>query len=133
MIGQQMLLAADPRLLKVVMKGDDIAGFTFVFPDAAEALRATGGQLWPFGWIRLLWTLKHTKQLLANGVGLLPQYQGLGGSVMMYVELHDMIRARGAEHMEFIQAMETNIKSLGDANMLGVHWHKRHRVYRLAL
>ncbi len=95
MIGQQMLLAADPRLLKVVMKGDDIAGFCFVFPDIAETLRATGGQLWPFGWIRLLIGLKTTKRLLANGVGLLPQYQGLGGSAMMYAELERMIRAQG--------------------------------------
>ncbi len=133
MIGQQMLLAADPRLLKVVMKGNDIAGFAFVFPDIAEALRATGGQIWPFGWVRLLISLRRTKRLQANGIGLLPQYQGLGGSAMMYVELHDMIRARKAEYCEFIQAMETNIKSLGDANMLGVNWHKRHRVYRLAL
>ncbi|MCU0519084.1 MAG: hypothetical protein MUF84_00075 [Anaerolineae bacterium] len=133
MIGQQMLLAADPRLLKVVMKGDDIAGFAFVFPDIAEALKATGGQLWPFGWARLLISLKRTKRLLANGVGLLPQFQGLGGSAMMYVELHDMIRARKATYCEFVQAMETNVKSLGDANMLGVNWHKRHRVYRLPI
>lgn len=133
MIGQQMLLAADPRLLKVVMKGDEIAGFCFVFPDIADALRATGGQLWPFGWVRLLIGLKTTKRLLANGVGLLPQYQGLGGSAMMYAELERIIRARKAEYVEFVQAMETNVKSLGDANMMGVNWHKRHRVYRLTL
>jgi hypothetical protein len=26
--------------------------------------------------------------------------------------------------------LEANVKSLGDMNMLGVIWHKRHRVYR---
>jgi GNAT superfamily N-acetyltransferase len=87
--------------------------------------------LWPFGWIRILSALKRTPTLQGNGVGLLPEYQGLGASAMMYAELHDTIRARGADYFELVQVMETNTKSLGDMNMLGIHWHKLHRVYRL--
>jgi GNAT superfamily N-acetyltransferase len=131
MIGDQLLLVSDPRLLKVVMKGDEIAGFAFVFPDLAETLRATKGRLWPFGWIRFLIALKTTNQLLGNGVGLLPQHQGMGASALLYVALHDTLRSRGVNYIELVQAMETNLKSLGDMNMLGVHWHKIHRVYRL--
>jgi len=131
MIGQQLLLVSDPRLLKVVMKGDEIAGFAFVFPDVAETLRKVRGRLFPFGWAPILISLRTTDRLLANGVGLLPQYQGLGANALLYTELHDTIRRRGANYCEFVQAMESNLKSLGDANMLGVHWHKRHRVFRL--
>lgn len=131
MIGDQLLMIADPQLMKVVMSGEEIAGFAFVFPDVAEALKAVGGRLWPFGWLRLLIAMKRTKRLLGNGVGLLPQYQGLGASAMLYAEIHDTLRSRGAEHMELIQVMESNIKSLGDMNRLGAKWHKRHRVYRL--
>ena len=131
MIGQQLLLVSDPRLLKVVMKGDEIAGFAFVFPDVAETLRKVRGRLFPFGWAPILISLRTTDSLLGNGVGLLPQYQGLGANALLYTELHDTIRSRGANYCEFVQAMESNLKSLGDANMLGVHWHKRHRVFRL--
>ena len=131
MIGDQLLLVSDPRLLKVVMQGDAIAGFAFVFPDVAETLKAINGRLWPFGWARLLVTLRRTKRLLGNGVGLLPKYQGLGASTLLYAELHDTIRQRDAEYCEFVQVMETNINSLGDMNMLGVQWHKRYRVFRL--
>lgn len=131
MIGDQLLLVSDPKLLKVVMKGDDIAGFAFVFPDLADTLRATKGRLWPFGWIRFLIALKTTDKLMGNGVGLLPQHQGMGASALLYVALNDTLRSRGASHIEFVQAMETNVKSLGDMNMLGCHWHKFHRVYRL--
>ena len=131
MIGQQLLLVSDPRLLKVVMKGDEIAGFAFVFPDVAETLRKVRGRLFPFGWAPILISLRTTDSLLGNGVGLLPQYQGLGANALLYTELHDTIRSRGANYFEFVQAMESNLKSLGDANMLGVHWHKRHRVFRL--
>ncbi|MGC9520671.1 MAG: hypothetical protein ACP5HG_02160 [Anaerolineae bacterium] len=133
MIADQLLMVSDPRLMKVVMKGDEIAGFAFVFPDVARTLQATGGRLWPFGWIRLLIALKRTKRLLGNGIGLLPKHQGMGASALLYVDLHDTLRARGAEHLEIVQVMETNLKSLSDMNALGANWHKRYRVYRLAL
>lgn len=130
MIGRQLLAISDPRLLKIVLKEGDIAGFAFVFPDVVRTLQATGGRLLPTGWLRLLVALRRTKRLLGNGVGLLPAYQGLGGSAMLYAELESIVRAREAEYLEFAQVMETNVKSLGDANMLGVRWHKRYRVYR---
>jgi hypothetical protein len=131
MIGQQLLLVSDPRLLKVVMKGDEIAGFAFVFPDIAKALRKVQGRLFPFGWAPILISLRTTDSLLGNGVGLLPQFQGLGASALLYAELHDTIRSRSATYFELVQVLESNLKSLGDMNMLGVHWHKIHRVFRL--
>ncbi len=133
MIADQLLTVSDPQLMKVVMKEDEIAGFAFVFPDVARTLQAIDGRLWPFGWIRLLIALKRTKRLLGNGIGLLPKHQGMGASALLYAELHDTVRARDAEHLEIVQVMETNLKSLGDMNALGANWHKRHRVYRLAL
>lgn len=133
MIGEQLLLVSDPKLLKVVMKGDEIAGFAFVFPDLADALRVTQGRLLPLGWVRFLITLRTTDKLLGNGIGLLPQHQGMGASALLYVALHDTLRSRGASYVEIVQVMESNLKSLNDMNMLGVHWHKIHRVFRVAV
>ena len=133
MIGKQLLAVADPRLLKLVMKGDDIAGFAFIFPDITEALQVTKGRLWPFGWVRILWALRKTRKLNGNGVGLLPEYQGFGATALLYTEFEKTIRQRNATWCEVAQAMETNIKSLQDMNAVGVTWHKRHRVYRLVL
>jgi GNAT superfamily N-acetyltransferase len=133
MIGKQLLAVADPRLLKLVMKGDDIAGFAFIFPDITETLQAIKGRLWPFGWARLLLALKQTRRLNGNGIGLLPEYQGFGATALLYSEFEKTFKQRNAIWCEVAQAMETNIKSLGDMNAVGVKWHKRHRVYRLVL
>ena len=92
MIGKQLLAVADPRLLKLVMKGDDIAGFAFIFPDITEALQATKGRLWPFGWIRILRDLRQTTRLNGNGVGLLPDYQGFGATALLYTEFDKTLR-----------------------------------------
>jgi hypothetical protein len=133
MIGKQMLSVANPRLMKVVMKGDNIAGFAFVFPDISDALKKARGRLWPFGWIRVLAALKTTRRMSGNGVGLLPEYQGMGGSTLLYVEFAKTLKSSKATHCDLAQAMETNIKSLGDMNAIGAQWYKRHRVYRHAL
>jgi GNAT superfamily N-acetyltransferase len=129
MIGEQMLALADPRLIKLVMQEDRIAGFALIFPDITRALRATRGRLWPLGWIRILWAIYKTDRLCGNGVGLLPRYQGLGASMLLYLELDRAVRARGATRCEIAQVMETNIKSLNDMNTVGVTWYKRHRLY----
>ncbi|MDF1512182.1 MAG: hypothetical protein P1S60_00075 [Anaerolineae bacterium] len=133
MIGKQLLTVADPRLMKLVMKGEDIAGFAFIFPDIGETLREIKGRLLPFGWVRVLLALKRTRRLNGNGVGLLPEYQGFGATALLYTELEKTITQRQAVWFEVAQAMETNIKSLGDMNAVGVKWHKRHRVYRKGL
>ncbi len=68
-----------------------------------------------------------------NGVGLLPEYQGMGGSTLLYVEFAKTLKATKAMHCDLAQAMETNIKSLGDIKAIGAQFYKRHRVYRRAL
>ncbi len=133
MIGKQFLSVANPRLMKVVMKGEDIAGFAFVFPDISATLREVRGRLWPLGWIKVLRALKTTRRMSGNGVGLLPKYHGFGASALLYAEFDKSLRSVNAVHCDIAQAMETNVNSLGDMNMLGVNWYKRHRVYHKAL
>jgi hypothetical protein len=133
LVARRLLAIADPRLIKIVTKGDEIAGFLFIFPDISAALRRTGGRLWPWGWFTVWRALKTTRRFSGNGVGLVPQYQGSGGSALLYAEITATLTAAGAVHCDIAQALETNVKSLGDMNNLGVIWYKRHRVYRRAI
>ncbi|MGC9399090.1 MAG: hypothetical protein ACP5HM_08130 [Anaerolineae bacterium] len=129
MIGRQLLTIADPRMLKLVMKGEEVAGFALVYPDVSAALQATQGRLWPLGWIRLLLAFKRTRRFSANGLGLLPKYQGLGANTVLYTELFKTLRARDFDFCDIAQVAENNQKSLGDMMAGGVIWYKRHRVY----
>ncbi len=132
-ISQQLLTIADPRMLKLVMKGDEVAGFAFVYPDISAALQDIHGRLWPFGWIRLLREFKRTRRLSANGVGLLPKYQGLGANAVLYTVLLKTLKSREFDVCDVAQVAENNQKSLGDMLAGGVQWYKRHRIYRRAI
>lgn len=121
---------ADPRLVKIILKDDQIAGFVLCYPNITAAVRRVAGKLWPFGWIDILRELRTTTRIDANGIGLLPEHQGRGANILLYAELEKSLREYGATFCEFIQADERNV-SKSDMDSMGVIWHKRHRLYRL--
>ena len=131
--GDQMIEAADPRLIKLVMKGDEIAGFVFGFPDVSAAIQRCGGRIWPTGWYFLLREMKRTKWVNGNGLGLLPKYQGLGANALLYTELYRTIRDFKFEHADIVQVVEENVRSRSDMETMGVNWYKRHRTYKRAI
>jgi hypothetical protein len=128
-----LLTIADPSLIKLVMKGDDIAGFIIAYHDVSAGLQKAKGRLFPFGWAHILLDRRRTEWVNVNGLGLLPQYRGLGANAMLYTELRDAIAAHGFKHIDTVQANETNFNSTSDHETLGVTWYKRHRHYQLAL
>jgi hypothetical protein len=132
-IGERMISIAHPRLIKLVMKGEEIIGFVFGFMDISAAIQRTRGRIWPLGWFHLLREFRRTDWVNFNGTGLLPEYQGLGGNAILYTELAKTVRDFNFAHAEIVQIEEQNAKSLGDMAALGVRWHKRHRIYRLDL
>jgi len=128
-----MIQAADPRLLKLIMKDDEVAGFIISYADISMAIQRTKGKMWPLGWVDLLLEKNRTKIVNMNGLGLLPKYQGLGSNALLYTEVEKTIRDFGFEHAEIVQVDERNFKSKSDSDVLGVIWHKKHRTYNMAI
>ncbi|MGD2156395.1 MAG: GNAT family N-acetyltransferase [Anaerolineales bacterium] len=128
-ISNTIITIADPPLIKLVMKGEQVIGFIFSYHDISAGLQRARGRLWPFGWIHLLIEKRRTKWANVNGVGLLPEYQGLGANSVLYTELEKSIRPYGFEHVDVVQIDEKNFKSFSDMESIGVQWYKRHRAY----
>ncbi len=131
-IGERLLQIADPRLIKLVMKGDTIAGFLFGFPDISEGIRRAGGRLWPFGWYWILREFRRTRWLNLNGAGILAPYRGLGVNAILYAEMEQTIRSGQFEHVDIVQ-IEESVLTLDDALRMGARVYKRHRIYEKAL
>lgn len=133
MVVNTLLMIADPHLLKLVMKEQEIVGFIFAYHDISAALQKANGRLWPFGWYHLLRERRRTTWANINGLGLLPAYQGLGANTVLYTELQKTIHAFNFEHIDVVQVDENNLKSYADMENIGVSWYKRHRHYRRTL
>jgi hypothetical protein len=131
LIAQSMIQVSRPCMIKLIMKGEDVAGFIISYPDLSDALKKTGGRVFPFGWLFLLWGKYFSHIVDLNGVGILPKFQGLGANALLYVELEKTLRQFKYKHGELVQVNETNFKSMSDWENMGVHFHKTHRIYQV--
>lgn len=84
--------------------------------------------------VRLLREIKSTDWISFNGVGILPEYQGLGGNAIIYSELQkSMSNSSQFKHSELTQVAETAEQMRKDLENLGVRFYKNHRVYQKAI
>ncbi len=126
---ENLLIIADPRLIKVITHKDDVVGFLFGFPDLSAALQRAKGRLFPFGIIDLLLEMRRTKWISLNGAGILPEFQGRGGNALLYSEMEKTIRDYKFEHADLTQVAETAVQMRRDLENLGGKPYKNHRVY----
>jgi hypothetical protein len=131
----RMLLVAEPHMLKLIFKDDEVIGFTFAYPDISAAIQRQRGELWPFGWIDMLLERRRTQWININGNAVHPKYQGLGGNAVLYDEMaRTLIDSTTYQHADLVQVQESNVPMLADmGKILPLNFYKRHRVYQKAL
>ena len=127
-----IILVADHRLIKIITHGDEVVGFLFGFPDVSAALQRAKGRLLPFGIIDLLLEMRRTDWISANGVGILPEFQGRGGNALLYSEMEKTVRQTPGyhfKHVDMTQVAETAVEMRQDLINLGGKPYKNHRVF----
>jgi hypothetical protein len=126
-----IMVIADPRLIKIIAHDNDVVGFLFAFPDVSAALQRARGHLFPFGLLDLLLEMRRTRWVALNGAGILPEFQGIGGNALLYSEVVKTVRAPGFrfEHGDLTQVAETAVQMRQDLINLGGKPYKNHRVY----
>lgn len=94
----------------VVDADDNVAGFAFCVPSLSKAIRKAHGRLFPFGFIHLLKALKKNDSLDALMIGVLPEYQGKGASLLIFKQIHESCLKYGIKQMLANPQLETNYK-----------------------
>jgi hypothetical protein len=122
-----------PGLIKLILRGDELIGFIFAYPDISAGLQRARGRLWPLGWMHILRERKRTTWVNCNGIGVLPEHQGLGPGIVLYVEIDKAVKELGYKHVDVVMVDEKNARSFSIMKTMGVRWYKRHRSYYRAL
>jgi hypothetical protein len=129
-----IMMVADHRLIKIIVHGDDVVGFLFAFPDVSAALQRAKGKLNPLSLIDLLLDMKRTHSVSANGMGILPWFQGHGGNAILYAEMgRTLLDFKQFQHVEMTQVAETTEQMRADLKNLNGVEYKNHRVYRKSI
>lgn len=132
-IANQMLWFADPKLIKILFKDDQLVGFLFAYPDISAALQRTKGKLFPLGWADILRELKRTEWINVNGAGILEEYRGLGGTAILFSEMEKSILEGNFQHADLVQIGTENEKMQREVASLGIDFYKSHKIYRKTL
>jgi hypothetical protein len=116
-----IMIVADPRLIKIITHEQDVVGFLFAFPDLSAALQRARGRLLPFGIIDLMLSMRRTDGVALNGMGILDEFQGRGGNALLYSE---MVKTMQDERYPFkyadlTQVAETAVQMRQDLINLG--------------
>ncbi len=131
---KQIIPVAKPDLLKIIVDADEEpVGFVFTFPDVSEALQKMHGKLMSRGTISLLRQLHRSRAVVANGIGILPEYQRRGGNALLYAELAETFERAKFEQYELTQVAETAVQMRRELVSIGGIPHKNHRVFRRTL
>lgn len=124
-----VLSVALPHLIKIITYEDKVVGFLFGFPDITPAMQRGKGRLTPWSVADMMISLKRTNWVSLNGVGVLPEYHGRGGNVLLYDEIRRTITDAGFEHAELTQMAETATQIRKDIITVGAVPYKNHRVF----
>jgi hypothetical protein len=133
-VAAQMLQITRPEMVKMIVNREgQMVGFLLSFINVGRALQRCKGRLFPTGWFYLLRELRRSNHVDVNGMGILEEYRGLGGNVILFNELYRSVGRGRFEHADMTQMADFVVRMLADANSLGGKPYKVHRVYRRAL
>jgi GNAT superfamily N-acetyltransferase len=129
-----LLMIADPRLIKIIAQEDEVVGFLFAFPDCSAALQRQKGRLTPWGLIDIMRAMKRADWVAMNGAGVLPKYHGRGLNALLYAEMEKTAdEYNNFIHVDMTQVAESAVQMRKDLVNLGGDFYKNHRVYKKTL
>ncbi len=103
-------------------------GCALGYPDINVLIKKIDGKLFPFGFISFLRGLKKLRDYRLWGLAIMPEYQGLGLDVLLYVSLSLALQPKNVR-LEANYVLEDNLKIINALVKLNLDVIKRYRVY----
>ncbi len=132
-MASRYMMILNPKFVKIVVAPDGVVGFAIGIPDISEAIRKSGGKLFPLGIIRILIALRTSKKLLMLLGGVRKDYRNKGLDVLMAVK---MLQAAMDYKMELIDLhliLEKNKRMRAECERIGGQVIKRFRIFQKSL
>lgn len=121
----------DPRFVGICLnEKDEPVGFAFCVPSLSKAVKECGGRLFPTGFIKVLSALRKNDTLEALMIGVLPEYQAKGATVLLFNYIYENCRKAGIKYMILNPKLEHNHKVQSIFERFDVKPFMRRRSYR---
>jgi GNAT superfamily N-acetyltransferase len=104
-------------------------GFALAIPDINRALKPAGGNLFPFGLLKILYHQRRIKSLRVMALGVIEEFRTAGVAAGFYATLIRQAQRLGYGDCEFSWVLEDNILMNRSIEALGARRYKTYRLY----
>ncbi|MFI5178490.1 MAG: N-acetyltransferase [Vicinamibacterales bacterium] len=129
-IAKEMKPIFDPRCAVVAEAGGRLVACAIALPDINQALKGTGGKLFPLGLVKLLRRKRYIDQARLLLLGVDPAYRTTGLYPLLIAELHRQSQGGPYARAEFSWILEDNRDINQPAEQAGARRYKTYRIYQ---
>ena len=120
-----------PEYVPVVLDSENrVAAFGIAMPSLSGAMQKCRGRLFPFGFLHLIWTLKHHNCMDLYLTAVRPDLQNKGVNAILIHEMNKVFIKNKIERVETNRELEENAKVQAQWKFYNHRLHKRRRCYR---
>jgi len=109
------------------------AGFALALPDVNEALQHLNGRLYPCGWLKLWWYMRHIKTVSFKVLAVIEAYRGRGLETLLILEMAKAVLEKGYQRMDMSLTAESNVMVNRIVERLGGRPYRRYAIYERSL
>jgi hypothetical protein len=128
-MGKDMKQVLVPDLVLIGEVGDRVVGFALALPDINQALKRAGGDLFPFGLLKILYYQRLIKDLRVIALGVVEEFRTAGVAAGFYAALIENSRRLGYRECEMSWILEDNVLMNRSLEALGAKRYKTYRIY----
>ncbi|RLC66703.1 MAG: N-acetyltransferase [Chloroflexi bacterium] len=119
----------DPELILFAELDDQPVGFAATIPDVNQALKAVNGRLFPLGWLRMWWHMRHVDVASLKLLAVLEEYRSRGLDSLLYLETARILMQKKYNWVDLSLTAEHNVMVNRLTTNLGGQRYKTYRTY----
>jgi GNAT superfamily N-acetyltransferase len=127
-IAADLKMIIHPEVVFIAEIEEKPIGYLLAIPDVNDILKNMNGKLFPLGIFKLLTGIKKLNRYRIWAMGILPEYQKRGVSVLMFCRLNDATASKGA-YLEANWVLEDNALMNNALVKLEFDLVKKYRIY----
>lgn len=130
---EELRQVVDPDLVFFAEVDGRPVGFSATIPDVNQALKAANGRLFPLGWLRLWWRMRHIDVASLKLLAVLKEYRSRGLDSLLYLETARVLLRKGYAWLDMSLTAEHNVMINRIIKNVGGQRYKVYRTYYMPL
>lgn len=120
----------DPEFVKLIKKDGKEIAFILAMPDISQGIKKAKGNLFPFGFFKILRAGRKTNKLVLLLGAIDSKYRGIGLDTVLGIKTLLTAQKKGMTNIDSHLELEDNTKVRSEMEKLGGKVYKKYRIFK---